>query len=134
MALARPSQSSERATVYSACPCPLRLSGGGASPIALSTDVQRGSESMKRRPREVYNDVLERLVENVRELDPETSAEVEEARAAVKPGTDPHRSLRRVRDMPCHRLRGGDFRVVVPPTQRRWRALGLTVGHCSRFS
>lgn len=52
-----------------------------ASTIALSTDVEHGSESVKRRPREIYNDVRERLVENVRELDPEAAAEVEEARS-----------------------------------------------------
>ena len=41
---------------------------------------------MKLHPRETFNDVLERLVEDLRELDKETVAEVEEARAAIRAG------------------------------------------------
>ena len=54
--------------------------------IQLSTEVKRTLESMKMYPRETFNDVLERLVEDLRELDKETLAEVEEARAAVRAG------------------------------------------------
>lgn len=54
--------------------------------IQLSTDVKRTLESMKLHPRETFNDVLERLVEDLRELDKETLAEVEEARAAIRAG------------------------------------------------
>ncbi len=41
---------------------------------------------MKLHPRETFNDVLERLVEDVRELDKETLAEVERARAGILAG------------------------------------------------
>jgi predicted transcriptional regulator len=54
--------------------------------IQLSTNVKRTLEAMKIHPRETFNDVLERLVEDVRELDKQTLAEVEEARAEIRAG------------------------------------------------
>ena len=54
--------------------------------IQLSTELKHRLESMKLYPRETFNDVLERLVEDLRELDKETLAEVEEARAAIRAG------------------------------------------------
>jgi predicted CopG family antitoxin len=54
--------------------------------IQLNTDVKRTLETMKIHPRETFNDVLERLVEDVRELDKRTLAEVEEARAEIRAG------------------------------------------------
>lgn len=54
--------------------------------IQLSTDLKRTLESMKLHPRETFNDVLERLVEDLRELDKETLAEAEEARDAIRAG------------------------------------------------
>lgn len=56
------------------------------STIQLSTEVKHTLQSMKLHPRETFNDVLERLVEDLRELDKETVAEVEEARAAIRAG------------------------------------------------
>jgi predicted CopG family antitoxin len=56
------------------------------STIQLSTEIKRTLESMKIHPRETFNDVLERLVEDVRELDAETLAEVEKARAEIRAG------------------------------------------------
>ena len=54
--------------------------------IQLSAELKRRLESMKLHPRETFNDVLERLVEDLRELDKETLAQVEEARAAIRAG------------------------------------------------
>ena len=56
------------------------------STIQLSTELKHTLQSMKLHPRETFNDVLERLVEDLRELDKETVAEVEEARAAIRAG------------------------------------------------
>jgi predicted transcriptional regulator len=56
------------------------------STIQLSTEIKRTLESMKMHPRETFNDVLERLIEDVRELDERTLAEVEEARAEIRAG------------------------------------------------
>ena len=56
------------------------------STIQLSTEIKHKLESMKMHPRETFNDVLERLLEDVRELDAQTLAEVEEARAEIRAG------------------------------------------------
>ena len=56
------------------------------STIQLSTEVKHTLQSMKLHPRETFNDVLERLLEDLRELNKETVAEVEEARAAIRAG------------------------------------------------
>jgi predicted CopG family antitoxin len=54
--------------------------------IQLSTNVKRTLEAMKIHPRETFNDVLERLIEDLRELDKGTLVEVEEARAEIRAG------------------------------------------------
>jgi len=54
--------------------------------IQLSTEVKRALEAMKTHPRETFNDVLERLVEDVRELDGGTLTEVEKACAEIRAG------------------------------------------------
>lgn len=57
-----------------------------ATTIQLSTELKHTLVSMKLHPRETFNDVLERLVEDVRELDKETLADVERARAEIRAG------------------------------------------------
>jgi predicted transcriptional regulator len=54
--------------------------------IQLSTDVKRTLERMKLHPRETFNDVLERVLEDLRELDDAAKAEVEQARAEIRSG------------------------------------------------
>ena len=54
--------------------------------IQLSTEIKHALESMKLHPRETFNDVVERLVEDVHELDKNTLAEVEAARAEIRAG------------------------------------------------
>lgn|GEM_PF-464327 len=54
--------------------------------IQLSTDLKRSLEGMKLHPRETFNDVLERILEDLRELDTTTSAEIEEARREIRAG------------------------------------------------
>jgi hypothetical protein len=41
---------------------------------------------MKLHPRETFNDVLERVLEDLRELDDATKTEVEQARAEIRSG------------------------------------------------
>jgi predicted transcriptional regulator len=54
--------------------------------IQLTTGVKRTLERMKLHPRETFNDVLERVLEDLRELDDATKAEIDQARAEVKSG------------------------------------------------
>jgi predicted transcriptional regulator len=54
--------------------------------VQLSTGVKRTLEKMKLHPRETFNDVLERLLEDLRELDDATKAEIEQARAEIRAG------------------------------------------------
>ena len=54
--------------------------------IQLSTDIKRTLERMKIHPRETFSDVVERLVEDVRELDKDTLAEIESARSEIRAG------------------------------------------------
>ena len=54
--------------------------------VQLSTELKRVLERMKIHPRETLNDVVERLVEDVRELDSGTLAEVEAAREEIRAG------------------------------------------------
>jgi len=56
------------------------------STIQLKTELKRSLESMKIHPRETFNDVLERLVEDVRELDEQTLADIEAARVEIRAG------------------------------------------------
>jgi len=54
--------------------------------IQLSTDLKRSLERMKIHPRETFNDVLERVLEDLRELDQQSLAEVESARVEIRAG------------------------------------------------
>ena len=54
--------------------------------IQLSSELKHSLERMKIHPRETFNDVLERVMEDLRELDKQTLADVEAARADVRAG------------------------------------------------
>ena len=54
--------------------------------VQLSTGVKRTLEKMKLHPRETFNDVLERLLEDLSELDEATKKEIEQARAEIRSG------------------------------------------------
>ena len=54
--------------------------------IQLSTQLKHSLDSMKLHPRETYNDVVERLIEDVRELDQKVLEEVERARTEIAAG------------------------------------------------
>jgi predicted CopG family antitoxin len=56
------------------------------STIQLSTKIKQILESMKIHPREPFNDVLERLVEDVRELEKQNLEDLEDARAEIRAG------------------------------------------------
>lgn len=54
--------------------------------IQLSKDMKRKLEAIKLHPRETYEEVLERLLEDLRELNEETKKEIEEAVREIKAG------------------------------------------------
>lgn len=54
--------------------------------IRVSVQVKRTLESMKLGPRETLNEVIGRLVEDVRELNRATLANVEAARSEIRAG------------------------------------------------
>jgi predicted transcriptional regulator len=54
--------------------------------IQLTSDLKRTLEGMKLHPREPFNDVLERILEDLRELDENTKAEIEKARLEIRAG------------------------------------------------
>jgi len=54
--------------------------------VQLSTGMKRTLEKMKLHPRETFNDVLERLLEDLSELDEATKKEIEQARAEIRAG------------------------------------------------
>jgi len=54
--------------------------------IQLSKEMKGALEGMKLHPRETYEDVLERLLEDLRELNEETKKEIERARREIKAG------------------------------------------------
>ena len=56
------------------------------STIQLSVETKRALEGMKLHPRETYEDVLERLLEDLRELSEETKREIERALREIKAG------------------------------------------------
>ncbi len=56
------------------------------STIQLSTSVKRTLEGMKLHPRETFNDVLERVLEDLRDLDDVTKGEIEVARGEIRAG------------------------------------------------
>ena len=67
---------------------PPQSSGGfmAATTIQLSSELKRTLAGLKIHPRETYSDVVERLVEDLKELDKATLAEIEEARAEIRAG------------------------------------------------
>ena len=54
--------------------------------IQLSQDMRKVLEGMKLHPRETYEEVLERLLEDLRELNEETKREIEQAIREIKAG------------------------------------------------
>jgi predicted transcriptional regulator len=54
--------------------------------IQVKKSTKEALEKMKIYKRETYNDVLERLIEEVQELNEETKQDIELARKAVKEG------------------------------------------------
>ena len=64
--------------------------------IAIRKDLKRSLESLKLHPRETFNDVLERLLEDLSEQSEETKQEIEEAIRAYKAGRyKKHEELRK---------------------------------------
>ncbi|MHB1493700.1 MAG: DUF7557 family protein [Thermoplasmataceae archaeon] len=56
------------------------------STIQIKEETKKRLQSMKLHPRETYEDVIERLIEDLSELDEETKAEIEEARNEIASG------------------------------------------------
>ncbi|HEY5539508.1 MAG TPA: hypothetical protein VIL58_08230 [Thermoplasmata archaeon] len=54
--------------------------------IQLSQDMKKTLEGMKLHPRETYEEVLERLLEDLRELNDQTKKEIERAIREIKAG------------------------------------------------
>lgn len=54
--------------------------------IQLSKDMKKTLEQLKLHPRETYEDVLQRLLEDLRELDEQTKKEIEQAIREIKTG------------------------------------------------
>ena len=57
-----------------------------ATTIQLSHEMKKTLEGMKLHPRETYEDVLERLLEDLQELNEQTKKEIEQAVRDVKAG------------------------------------------------
>ncbi|MHB1813096.1 MAG: DUF7557 family protein [Thermoplasmataceae archaeon] len=56
------------------------------STIQIKDETKKRLQSMKLHPRETYEDVIERLIEDLSELDKETKVEIEEARNEIASG------------------------------------------------
>lgn len=54
--------------------------------IQLTSKLKKALESMKLHPRETYNDVLERILEDLSELNEETKREIEQAVKEIEAG------------------------------------------------
>jgi predicted transcriptional regulator len=54
--------------------------------IQIKEETKRTLQSMKLYPRETYEEVIERLIEDLNELNGETKAEIEEARKEIEAG------------------------------------------------
>jgi len=54
--------------------------------IQLSKETKKTLESMKLHPRETYEEVLERILEDLRELSEQTKKEIEQAIREIKAG------------------------------------------------
>jgi predicted transcriptional regulator len=57
-----------------------------ATTIQLTRKLKKTLESMKLHPRETYNDVLERILEDLSELNEETKREIEQAVKEIEAG------------------------------------------------
>src|SRR5256885_1870328 len=57
-----------------------------ATTIQLSHEMKKALEGMKLHPRETYEDVLERLLEDLQELNEQTKKEIEQAVRDIKAG------------------------------------------------
>ena len=57
-----------------------------ASTIQLSTGMKRRLNQMKLHPRETYEEVLERLLEDLQDLGEETKRDIEEATREIESG------------------------------------------------
>lgn len=58
----------------------------GITTIQLKEETKKLLESLKIHPRETYEDVIERLLEDLKELNEQTKAEIEEARKEIEAG------------------------------------------------
>ncbi|MCL6090324.1 MAG: hypothetical protein M1393_04715 [Candidatus Thermoplasmatota archaeon] len=56
------------------------------STIQIKEETKKTLQSMKLHPRETYEEVIERLIEDLSELNEETKAEIEEARKEIASG------------------------------------------------
>ncbi len=54
--------------------------------IQLTKELKKTLESMKLYPRETYEEVLKRILEDLRELDEQTKTEIERAIKEIKAG------------------------------------------------
>ena len=57
-----------------------------ATTIQIEKEVQEQLSNMKIHSRETYNDVLERMIEDLQELNQETKKEIEKALKEIKSG------------------------------------------------
>lgn len=64
--------------------------------IQLSQEMKKLLEGMKLHPRETYEEVLERLLEDLRELNEQTKKEIEQAIRDIKAGK--YRTHQQIKD------------------------------------
>ena len=58
----------------------------GTTTIQLSQDMKKVLEGLKLHPRETYEEVLERLLEDLQELNEQTKKEIQQAIREIKAG------------------------------------------------
>lgn len=58
----------------------------GTTTIQLSQEMKKTLEAMKLHPRETYEEILERLLEDLRELNEQTKEEIERAVREIQAG------------------------------------------------
>ncbi len=56
------------------------------STIQVKEETKKRLQSMKLHPRETYEEVIERLIEDLSELDEKTMVEIEESRKEIESG------------------------------------------------
>jgi len=56
------------------------------STIQIKKETKKTLESMKLHPRETYEEVIERMLEDLHDLNEETVADIEEARKEIESG------------------------------------------------